>query len=263
MLFDIRGRRRNVIKIVYAVLALLMGLSLILLAGPIGGFGGGGGDGSDAAELFEARAERIEAKLVKEPSNADLLLALTRAQISTANALAESNPATGTVVQTVESRQELQRASATWSEYLEAAEEPAAGAAQLASSALFSLAESARGTLEARNTVTDAAEAQRIVADQRPSLGALSTLSFYELYAGEFKAAEQALKEAEGFANSKFERTQLQTQFKEIDEAAREFEKQVKEAEAAAKEGGGQAGGGGSGSLENPFGLGGGAGAPE
>ena len=34
MLFDIRGRRKNVVKVVYAILAVLMGLSLFLVAGP-------------------------------------------------------------------------------------------------------------------------------------------------------------------------------------------------------------------------------------
>lgn len=255
MLFDIRGKRRNVIKVVYAILALLMGASLILLAGPVG-FGGGGGNGSDAAELSEERAERIEQRLVEEPENPDLLLNLTRAQIATANALAETNPATGEIALTVDSRQEYEKASATWAKYLEATDEPASGGAQLVSNALFSLAQTSRTTREARNNIVVAAEAQAIVAEARPSIGALSTLAFYTLYTGDFKGAEEALAEAKKFANTKFERTQLQNQFDEIEEAAREFEQQVKQAEKAAKEG---AGGGGEGeSVENPFSLGGG-----
>lgn len=257
MLFDIRGRRRNVIKVVYAVLALLMGLSLILLAGPIGF--GGGGPAQDAAELSEERAEEIEERLRKEPENSNLLLSLTRAQINTANALAETNPATGEISMTLESRQEYQQASQTWSEYLEATDEPAAGAAQLVSSALFSLAQSSRTTQEARSNITAAAEAQRIVAEQRPSLGTLSTLAFYTLYTGNFEAAEGALAEARQFANSKFERRQLEQQYEQIEETAREFQQQVKAAERAAEEGGGPEGGGEGESLQNPFSLGGGS----
>ena len=39
MVFDIRGRRKNVVKVVYAALAILMGASLILVAGPGINFG--------------------------------------------------------------------------------------------------------------------------------------------------------------------------------------------------------------------------------
>ena len=252
MLFDLRGKRRNVIKVVYAVLALLMGASLILLAGPIG-FGGGGG-GGDAAELSEERAERIEQRLVEEPGNPNLLLNLTRAQIATANALSEVNPATGAAVLTVESRQELERASATWSEYLEVTDEPAPGGAQLVANALFSLAENSASTVEARNNVAAAAEAQQIVAEERPSVGSLSTLSLYMLYAGEFEAAEEVLEESKKLANTKFERRQLQNQFDQVEDQAREFEKQFNEARQAAREG--TAGGEGEG-AQNPFNLGG------
>lgn len=252
MLFDIRGRRRNVIKVVYAILALLMGLSLILLAGP--GIGGLGGDGGNPAEASEERAERLEARLEEEPGNANVLLNLTRTQIAVANALSDVN-AVGQAVPTVASRQELQKASSTWEEYLEATDQPSASGAQLVSSALFSLAESSRSSVEGRRNVTAAAEAQQILADQRPSLGALSTLSFYLLYAGDFKGGEEALAEAKKFANSKFERQQLQNQFDQIEEAARGFERQLKEAEKAAEEG--APAGGGSGGLENPFGTGG------
>jgi len=256
MLFDLRGKRRNVIKVVYAVLALLMGASLILLYNPFG-FGGGGGGGGEAAEALEEQSERIERRLAKQPGDPNLLLNLTRSQINTAYALSETNPTTGEVALTVEGRQELEKASATWDEYLEAAEEPKSGGAVVASQALFQLAQTSRGTLEARRNVTAATEAQEIVAEQQPSIGSLSTLSFYALYAGEFKAAEEALAEAKGFAGSKFEKRQLENQFNEIEKTAREFEKQVKEAQKAAKEGA-KEGATNPESLENPLGIGGG-----
>ncbi|MEZ5076548.1 MAG: hypothetical protein R2725_03790 [Solirubrobacterales bacterium] len=259
MLFDLRGRRRNVIKVVYGILALLMGLSLILLAGPGFGVLGGNGSSSSAAEALEEQTERIETKLAKDPGNPDLLLNLTRNQINVAYALSEANPSTGEVLLTVEGRQELQKASATWDEYLEATDEPRIGGALVASQALFQLAQTSRRTLEARNNVVAAAEAQRIVAEAQPSLGSLSTLSFYELYAGEFKAAEETLAEAKEFSGSKFERRQLQTQFDEIEKSAREFEQQVKEAESAAKEGAEERANNPE-SFENPLGLGGGGG---
>ena len=35
MLFDIRGKRKHVVRVVYAILALLMGASLFLVVGPV------------------------------------------------------------------------------------------------------------------------------------------------------------------------------------------------------------------------------------
>ncbi|MEX2106965.1 MAG: hypothetical protein WD810_08720 [Solirubrobacterales bacterium] len=256
MLFDIRGKRRNVVKVVYAILALLMGLSLLILAGPgIGNLFNGGGEGSEAASQLEDQAARIERKLVKDPENPDLLLSLTRTQVATANALSETNPTTGEALLTVESRQQFEKASATWSAYLEATDEPSAGGAQLISPALFSLAQTSRTSNEAEANIKAAAEAQGILAEQRPSLGSLSTFALYTLYTFDYKGAEKALNEAKGYANSKFERQNLENQFEEIEKRAREFQKQLVEANKAAKQGGA-----GPESLQNPLGgLGGGS----
>ena len=51
MLFDIRGRRKHVVRVVYAILALLMGASLFLVVGPfsIGSLVGNGG-ATDASQ---------------------------------------------------------------------------------------------------------------------------------------------------------------------------------------------------------------------
>jgi hypothetical protein len=255
MLFDIRGRRKHVVKFVYAILALLMAASLVLLAGP-GLFGGGGaGGGSDeAANQLEDQAARIERKLVKAPNDPDLLLSLARTRVSAGNVRSETNPTTGEALLTLEGREQLEKASAAWSEYLEATDKPTAGAAQLITPALFSLAQSSRTTNEAVDNINAAAESQRIVAEQRPSIGSLSTLALYALFTGDYKAAEKAKEEAQKYANSKFERENLDNQFDEVRKLAKEFQKQVVEAEKAAQKGGGEE------ALKNPLGgLGGGS----
>jgi hypothetical protein len=236
MLFDIRGRRKNVVKVVYAILALLMGLSLLLLAGP--GVGGlfSQGVSNNAADQLEDQVERIEVKLRKDPQNPDLLLNLTRAKISTGNALVEGNPETGEIVYTPESRQQLIEAGETWSKYLKVTEQPNAGAAQLTAGALFGLAQSSRTGSEAEANVRAAAQAQAIVAKARPSLGSLSTLAIYRLYSFDYDGAEQARKQAVPYANTKFERENLDKELEQIEKRAREFEKQLAEIDKAAKE---------------------------
>lgn len=236
MLFDIRGRRKNVVKVVYAILALLMGLSLFLVVGPapIQDLFGVGNSVTSAADQLEEQAERIERKLKKDPEDPDLLLSLTRARINTGNSLAVSNPETGEVGFTPEARQQLFLASEAWSKYLKATDEANAGTAQLAASAFFGLAQTARSVSEAESNVREAAKAQQVVAADRPSLGSLSSLAIYRYYAFDFEGAEQARKQAAKYANTKFERETLDKELDAYSKRGHEFEKQVAKIEKEA-----------------------------
>lgn len=237
MLFDIRGKRRNVVKVVYAILALLMGLSLFLLAGGggIGSLFNSGSSVNSATGQFEEQAQRIEHKLVKTPADPDLLLALTRARVNAGNSAYEQT-STGQLAPTLESQQQLQKASSAWSEYLETTDEPNTGTAQLMSTALFSLAETSRSLPEAELNVAAAAAAQKLVAKQRPSVGSLTTLAFYTLYALDFPAAEKAKKEALAQAVVKPERESIEAQYGEIEKRAHEFQKSLNEIVKAEKQ---------------------------
>jgi len=245
MLFDLRGRRkRNVVKVVYATLAVLMGLSLFLV---VGGFNlaelfNNGGSAGEAAEQFEEQSERIEAKLKKDPEDPDLLVALTRAQINTGNSLVTVEP-NGQQVLTLGAVQEYQKANDTWTKYLKATDEPTVSLALLVGPTLFRLAENSRSLQEARRNVTGAAEAQKIVAEQRPSINSYSTLAYYTYFTGDFKAAEEAEKKAEGFAKEKGEKESIQKQLGEVRQRAKQFDKEIKKAEQQTKAGGGGEGG--------------------
>src|SRR5262249_51629328 len=142
MVFDIRGKRRHVVKVVYAILAILMGLSLFLVTGAInvGTLFGGNNSGGSAVAGLEEKTERIERKLTKDPENPDLLLALTKAQIDVSNQLVNVNESEGFIEQTPESRSEMQRASDNWSKYLKVTEEPSVGGAKVVAPALYNFA---------------------------------------------------------------------------------------------------------------------------
>jgi len=215
-------------------LALLMGLSLFILAGPIGNIFNTGGT-VNAADQFEDQAARIERELKKNPDDTDLMLNLTRARINAGNANAEINPETGAAAYTPESRQQLALASESWSKYLKATDEPNPAGAQLAASALFGLAQTARTSVEASANVRAAAKAQAIVAEARPSVGSLGTLAIYRLFSFDYDGADEARKEAESFASTKFERENLGTEFDQTKKRAEEFEKQLQEIEKEAK----------------------------
>jgi tetratricopeptide (TPR) repeat protein len=260
MLFDIRGRRKTAVKVVYAVLAVLMGASLFLVVGPlnIGELFNGGESSGSAAKQFEEQSERLERKLKKDPGNVDLLQSLTRAQVNAANSSIEVN-ANGEQGLTVSTLKYYQQSSESWSKYLEATEQPNAGLAQLMANTLFRMAEISRTLTEAEANVEAAAEAQKIVADQRPNLGALSTLSLYTLFTFEYPKARQLEQEALKLAPTKPARESFENQFKEAEKRAREIETAIKEEEQArkkAQQGGGEAGTTPE-SLEGPGPLGG------
>lgn len=255
MVFDIRGRRRHVVKVVYAILAILMAASLFLVTGAINlnSIFGTSSSGESAAASFEKQAEHIETKLVKSPEDEDLLAGLTRSRINAANSMI-TNGQGGSAGGVEEIKHQLALASEGWSKYVDAASEPSAGLAVQVSPAMFQLAELSASGAEALENVKAATEAEQIVAEQRNDLNSWSTLALYALFAQNFELAEEAKEEAVKLANTKFERESFENKYEEVEKSAREFGKRLKLEKAANS----QSGGGGKESLESPIqGLGG------
>ena len=242
MLFDTRGRRRHVIRVVYAVLALLMGASLFLVVGPFNlGELAGNGSSSSANEVLEERAERLEDRLKATPEDEDLWLALTRARVSAGNALVETNPQTGRPVVTTEARTQLEAGLTAWRRYLEQANEPNPVAASLIAGTYFSLAENSTTFAEIEEQIEGAAEAQRLAAAARPSVGSLSTLAIYEYFNGDFAAGDRASREAQGKVASKAEKKSIARQLAPYRKNAKRFDKEGREFEKTQQGGGKEA----------------------
>jgi hypothetical protein len=265
MLFDLqRGRRKTAVKVVYAILAVLMGLSLFLVVGPLNIgeiFSSNSSSSGDAAKPYEEQAEKLEVKLKKNPEDPNLLLELTRARVNAGNNLVVINPETGERGATPESRQEYEQAADAWSRYLKATNEPSPNLAQVVAPAFVALTLASKTVPQAKLNLQEAVAAQKMVAEARPSRGSISTLTIYQYYNGEIKAAEKSEKELLDLTNAKFEREELKKQLEATrKEAAAQqaFYKRVeKEEKEAAKAGGGATVGG----LENsPLGGSGGLG---
>lgn len=254
MVFDTRGRRKHVIRFVYAILALLMGGSLFLVVGPvnIGALLGNQSSTGNAAKVFEEQVERIEGRLTKDPANEAMLLSLTRAQLGVANAQVETDPATGARTVPPAASKDFEAALATWNRYLkQAGSEPSVSTAQLISGTSFQQAESSTSFRAAEADIAAATAAQRIVAEQRPSLGSLSTLAIYQSFNGEFAAADKSTKQAVAKAPSKAEAKNVEKQLAEYRKNAEKFAKQKKELNKVEREAGKE-------KLTSPFsGLGG------
>lgn len=259
MVFDIRGKRRHVVKVVYAILALLMGLSLFLVVGPvnIGELIGTGSSSSDAAKPYEEQAERLERKLKKSPQDTDMLAALTRARINAGNSSVETNGEQQVI--TADTVQQFQLASDAWTKYVDANPEPGVGLAQIAAPTFITLAE-ASGLGEFEANINAAVEAQQIVAEARPSVGTLTTLAIYQYFAFEFAQARKTEAEAVALGSDKFERESIESQMSEYEKRAKALQQELKKLEQAAKSSTGE---GGKGSLENPLGGLGGSGLGE
>ena len=260
MLFDLRsGRRGSMVKVVYAVLAILMGASLFLTVGPfsISEIFNSGSSAGDAAAPYEEQAERIEAKLKKEPGNPDLLLSLTRAEINAGNA-GTTVEASGAQALSTDAVQAYVKADQAWSDYLKATDEPSSGLALVVAPMQLTLAEIARTYPEAETRIDAATDAQKIVAEDRPTVNSLTTLSFYTYFTGNFKAADKARAEAKALAKTKAERQAIDKQLDEYEKNAKKYVAAKAKAEKEQK----ASGGGAPESLENPLSpsLGGGLG---
>jgi len=248
LVFDTRGKRKHVIRVVYAILALLMGASLFLVVGPvnIGAILGNSSSTSSAAAVFHEQAERIETRLAKDPTNEQILLALTRARINAGNAQIETTSETEVPTVTLEAKKDFDAAAEAWSRYLKNAEEPSPTAAQLVGATFFRLAESSTSVPEAAEYIAKGTKAQRIAAEQAPSVGSLSTLAIYQYFNTEYAAGDKTTKQAAAKAPSKAESKSIEKQLAEYREQSKAFAKQKKEAAKAESAAGKE-------SLQNPF----------
>lgn len=226
LVFDTGGKRKHVVRVVYAILALLMGASLFLVVGPfsLGNIFGGAGT-TDPAKVLNEQAERVERKLRTEPDNADLLLSLMRARVGVGNAETEVSSETGVTFFTPEGRQQLALGAEAWNKYLKQTDEPNPSGALLMARTYFGLAESSPSLEETETNVNKAAATQRIAAEARPSVGSLTTLAIYEYYANDFAAGDKAAKQAAAKV-PKSEAKEIKKQMAEYRARAKAFEKQ-------------------------------------
>ena len=253
MLFDIRGRRRHVIRVVYAILALLMGASLFLVVGPFNVANLiGNSSSASPGEVAQERVGQLEAKLRRDPESEALLAGLTRANLAAANAFSEIDPATGATILLPEGHRELEAASQAWNRYLKVADPVNPQVATLMARGYFGLAETATELDEVQALVKKAAKTQSLAAKGLPNVNTLTTLAIYEYYTGDFAAGDAAAKQAEGAASK--------SQRKKVKEQMAEFRKRGKEVVKQAKEFAKTEGEKGKESLQNPFGELGGSG---
>jgi hypothetical protein len=194
MLFDLRGRgRKNTVRVIYILLAFLMGGGLVLFG--IGGAtnGGlvdaitGGGSSSDSGEKRLTKQETAaEKRLQANPQDQAAYIDLIRAQVSLASTGDRYDSSTDTY--TSAGKAQLRKAIASWNKYQDLNPKVTDEQASLASRMVqaFSAVGDASG----------ATGAQEIVAENRDSSGAYSNLAILAYQAGQTRKGDLAAKKA-------------------------------------------------------------------
>jgi hypothetical protein len=198
MLFDLQSRgRRNIVKVIYLGLAILLGGGLVLFG--IGtGTGGGGlfdafsGGSSSTSSLVSSTEKRAAKEVRLNPQSAQAWADLTRARYQTAGLGDNYDQATNTF--TTAGREKLATAATAWQRYLKLdPQHPDATLARLMAGAY-----SETGL----NNAAEAASAMEIVTEQQPSASAYATLAQYAYIADQIRKGDLAAAKAVQLAPS-------------------------------------------------------------
>jgi hypothetical protein len=192
MLFDLQSRnRRTMVRVIYLLLALLMGGGLILFGIGTGTGGGGlldifnGGSSSTSAQVSSAE-KRANRAVRLHPQDAQAWADLTRARYQTAGLGENYDQATNTF--TTKGRAKLATAAVAWQRYLKLdPQNPDATLARLMATAYSEVG------LE---DPAQAAGAMEIVTEKQPSASSYATLAQYAYIANQLRKGDLAAARA-------------------------------------------------------------------
>jgi hypothetical protein len=202
MLFDLQSRgRRNVVKVIYLGLAILMGGGLLLFG--IGTGTGGGGfldifsnGGSSTSSQVSSTEKKANREVRLHPQSAKAWADLTRARYQTAglgdNYVQTANQGQGQFTKSGVAK--LEDAAIAWQRYLKLApDHPDPTLARLMATAYSQIG---------LDQPTDAAEAMEVVTEQQPSAAAYATLAQYAYVAQQLRKGDLAAARAVQLAPS-------------------------------------------------------------
>ena len=192
MLFDLQSKgRRNVVRVIYLWLAILMGGGLVLFGIGTGVEGGGlldifSGNGSDTSAQVSRAETRANRAVRANPQDPQAWADLARARYQTAG-LGENYDSV-TNVFTEAGREKLETAAAAWQRYLSL--DPERLDATLAR--LMATAYDQAGL----NKPAEAAAAMEIVTEEQPSAAAFGALAQYAYLADQTRKGDLAAAKA-------------------------------------------------------------------
>jgi hypothetical protein len=253
VLFDLRGKRKRAVQVVYA------GLALIFLVGFVGfsigsgnapgglldaiGLGGNSNSGGSLSTQFDDQINAANAQLAKHPNDPTVLQRLAKYEYFKGKQGVSQDQTTGQVSVSQDAHAELGHSADAWEKYLKVNKgKPDPGTAAYMVQAYFLL-----------NDASGAAQAQRIVAEKTPSAGSYGQLAFYLYAAFDIPAGDAAAKKAESLA-PKAQRKQISSQLDAIRKQAVKVKKAQAKAQAKAQKNAPAPTAPGANPLQNPFG---------
>jgi tetratricopeptide (TPR) repeat protein len=239
MLFDLKGRRKRFVQVSYVILAVLFGIGLVGFG--IGGAtsGGlfdaiGGGGGGSSSSTFEKQVKKLELAVRAQPRNEKAWAQLARAEYQVATTGGDYDNSTGTFKEGALAQ--LRRSARAWERYLALKpKKPDASVAAIMVQVYGTLLQSGGG-VDAIGSLEQAARAQEIVAEARPSPIAYFNLASILFLSGKIAAGDAAAKEAVA-RTPKDQRNTVGAQIAEIRKRGLKIKRQTKKAdEQAAKQ---------------------------
>jgi len=198
MLFDLKGKRRRTVQVVYLGLAILLGVGLVgfgigsSVNGGLGDLFKGGNGSNKANETVQKRIDAANKTLQTDPKNTVALVAVLRGHYDLATSSADPN--TGDF--TKDSVKDLVAADAAWARYLDAEKDPDVGVAKIAVQAEPRLAQLLANKDDQKVHWARAATAQEIIANADSNPNNYINLVTYATLAGQTRKADLAGKKA-------------------------------------------------------------------
>lgn len=233
MLFELGGKRKRVIQVIYVCLAGLMFIALVGFG--IGGAVGGGGifdaigiGGNDTASnpQYDQQIERAEQALQADPKDEKALLLLARTHFLAGQANVEIDEQ-GRQTVTEEAQAEFGSATDAWERYLATdPKQPDDGVAALMVRAYATSAGIDPTTLE--NDLNQAFKAAQIVAEAKPSVGTETQLATYAYLAGQDEVGAEAEKRALAEAPDSATKSQIKSQVAQAKQQGEAIAKSLK-----------------------------------
>jgi len=229
LLFDLKGKRKRLVQVVYVILAILFGGGLVLFGvggnvsgGLIDAFrGNGGGDVDNSA--FTDVVDRAEARAARNPDDPEAWIAVVRAQFNLASSPAGSDAETGQL--TDRGQQAVIEVTQAWERYerLKPKEIDASGA---------SFAALAFGALQ---DYDKAVEIQEKANEARPSPNGYFQLADFAYRADQVDKGDEAAREAVRRSPSD-QRNTVRSLISDLKKQGRQIAAAVEEAEKARRE---------------------------
>jgi tetratricopeptide (TPR) repeat protein len=228
MLFDIRGRRKRFIQVIYVFLALLLGGGLVLFG--IGGDATGGlgdaigiGQGSNSSgnPEYDEEIEQAESDLAEDPDNADALLNLARYNFLNAEIALQDE-------ETEQALNQFEESVDAWERYLKANDGSAdSSGATFAFRAYTTIAGTSGNAATVERRLEGAQRAAEIVTEDLPGPTSYLDLAAISYALGDTKTGDEAAKQALKIVDDAG-RSALETQLEQVKRQGKQTQKQLK-----------------------------------